>query len=98
MDGLPSRRRSIQSTGPLHSLIQAAYNVTRFQVEGGPSWVFADRYDIEAKAAGNATPLEIRGMLQSLLADRFKLMLRRETRTLPVYELVVADTVSKSRP
>ena len=33
----------------------------------------------------------MRGMLQSLLADRFKLTLRRETRTMPVYELVVAD-------
>jgi len=50
-----------------------------------------DRYAIEAQAADNATPLQIRGMLQSLLADRFKLILRRETRTLPVYELVVAD-------
>jgi bla regulator protein BlaR1 len=87
-----------KSSGPLHSLIQGAYNVTRFQIEGGPSWVFTDRYDLEAKAAGNATPLEIRGMLQSLLADRFKLMLRRETRTLPVYELVTADGGLKIAP
>ena len=77
--------------GYLHSLIQAAYNVTGIQLEGGPSWVGTDRYAIEARAAGNATPDQIRGMLQSLLADRFNLTLRRETRTLPVYELVVAD-------
>ena len=51
----------------------------------------SDRYAIEATAAGNATPDQMRAMLQSLLADRFKLTLRRETRTLPVYELVVAD-------
>jgi uncharacterized protein (TIGR03435 family) len=77
--------------GPLHALIQAAYNVTRFQVEGGPSWVRTDRFAIEARPAGSATPDQIRVMLQSLLAERFKLTLRRETRTLPTYELAVAD-------
>lgn len=77
--------------GPVHSLIQAAYNVTGFQIEGGPSWVRSDRYAIEARAAGDATPEQMRAILQSLLADQFKLTLRRETRALPVYELVVAD-------
>ena len=73
---------------PLHVLIQAAYNVTGLQVEGGPTWVRSDRYAIEARAAGTATPDQTRAMLQSLLADRFRLTLRRETRILPVYELV----------
>lgn len=75
---------------PVHVLIQAAYSVSSLQVEGGPTWVALDRYEIHATAAGPATPDEMRGMLQSLLAGRFKLALRRETRTLPVYELVVA--------
>ena len=91
----PQDGRSIRVGGPLRSLIQAAYNVTRFQVEGGPSWVRSDRYAIDARAAGNATEDE---MLQSLLADRFKLTLLRETRTLPVYELVVADAGFKITP
>lgn len=74
---------------PLH-LIQAAYNVSDFQIEGAPSWVrSSDRYAVDARAAGDTTPDQIRGMLQSLLADRFKLTLRRDTRRLPVYELVV---------
>lgn len=94
----PQDGRSIRVGGPLRSLIQAAYNVTRFQVEGGPSWVRSDRYAIEARAAGNATEEEMRGMVQSLLADRFKLTLLRETRTLPVYELVVADAGFKITP
>src|SRR6185503_16449909 len=76
---------------PVHVLIQAAYNVSSFQVAGGPSWVAVDRYEIHATATANATPDQMRGMLQSLLADRFKLALRRETRTMPVYELVVAN-------
>ena len=94
----PQDGKAIRVGGPLHSLIQAAYNVTRFKVEGGPSWVRSDRYAIEARAAGNATEEEMRGMVQSLLADRFKLTLLRETRTLPVYELVVADAGFKITP
>lgn len=76
--------------GSLRLLIQAAYGVTGFQVEGGPPWVLSDHYAIEARAESDATPEEIRSMLQSLLADRFHLSLRREVRQLPVYELTVA--------
>jgi uncharacterized protein (TIGR03435 family) len=82
----------------LHLLIQAAYDTTRLQVEGGPSWVRDDRYAIDARAAGNTTPDQMHGMLQSLLADRFKLALRRETRTVPVYELVASDGGLKIAP
>ena len=83
------RFRTIGSS--LHQLLQVAYSVSEFQVEGGPPWVRTDRYAIEAQAAGPATPDQIRGMLQSLLAERFDLALRRQTRTLPVYELVPAS-------
>ena len=89
-----SSRRDSQTTrvfGPLHTLIQVAYNVTAVQVEGGPAWAASDPYFIEAMAAVESTPDQMRAMLQSLLAERFKLTLRRERRILPVYELVVAD-------
>lgn len=76
---------------PVHVLIQAAYDVSSVQVAGGPSWVNVDRYEIHATAARNTTHDQMRGMLQSLLAERFKLALRRETRTMPVYDLVVAN-------
>jgi uncharacterized protein (TIGR03435 family) len=75
---------------PLNYLIQLAYNVKDFQVLGGPSWANSNGYDIIAKAEGNATFDQMRPMLQSLLTDRFKLRLRRETKEIPVYELVVA--------
>jgi uncharacterized protein (TIGR03435 family) len=74
----------------LDLLIQLAYNLKDFQVVGGPSWVDSDCYEVIAKADGNATFEQMRPMLQSLLADRFKLILRRETRKLAVYELTVA--------
>jgi uncharacterized protein (TIGR03435 family) len=59
-----------------------------FQVSG-PKWIDVDRYDLEAKAAGEAphTKAQLREMLRRLLADRFALGLRRETKVLPVYAL-----------
>jgi uncharacterized protein (TIGR03435 family) len=73
---------------PVSVLIQIAYNVNDLQLEGGPSWVRSDRYEVDARAEGSATLEQMRPMLQSLLADRFKLTLRRETRQLPVYDLL----------
>jgi uncharacterized protein (TIGR03435 family) len=76
-----------------------AYQVRRFQIMGMPRWgdTGKDVYDIVAKFPEGQTPtLEIaRRMLQTLLADRFQLKLRHETRDLPVYALVVGKGRSK---
>lgn len=81
----------------LLSLIVSAYNVRQDMVSGGPSWIGTARFDVEAKVAGpdvdtmkKLTPEQRRSMFQALLADRFQLKLHTETKTLPVYELVVA--------
>jgi uncharacterized protein (TIGR03435 family) len=76
----------------LKLLIAEAYAVHDFQVSGGPKWIDADRYDVEAKASGDAPPArkQLRAMLQSLLADRFGLTVRHETREMPVYFLEAA--------
>jgi uncharacterized protein (TIGR03435 family) len=52
--------------------------------------VATDRFDIQARAAGNPPfpPEQLQQMVQRLLADRFKLVVHRETRQLPVYALV----------
>lgn len=76
-------------------IIQQAYTVRRYQIIGGPDWIGTARYDIEAKADGNATFPQIMLMLQSLLEDRFKLKVHRETRQLPVYELTVTKGGNK---
>jgi uncharacterized protein (TIGR03435 family) len=83
---------------PVDSLIQAAYNVTGWQVEGGPEWTFRDRYEIDARTPPDATVDQKRAMLQSLLAERFQLTLRRESKTMPVYELLVADSGLRISP
>jgi len=73
----------------LQGLIRQAYAVQDFQISGGPSWMNADTYDVEAKAATASTPAQLNSMLQALLADRFNLTLHRENKELPVYLLVV---------
>ena len=86
---LPGRLSASNAT--LAMQMAEAYHVYDFQISGGPKWLNADRYDIEAKAAEDTKPTEtqLRGMLQQLLADRFKLVVHRETRELPVYRLEV---------
>lgn len=78
---------------PVTTLVWMAYGVQSFQVVDGPAWAAADGYDIVAKAPdGTAVNMEsFRPMLQTLLADRFQLKLRRETRDLPIYNLVLAN-------
>jgi uncharacterized protein (TIGR03435 family) len=53
-----------------------------------PEWVRNDRFDIEARATGQATKDQMRLMMQSLLAERFKLAVHWETRQAPVFALV----------
>lgn len=76
------------ASAPVRMLILNAYRVQSFEVVGGPSWVDSDRYQIEARAEGNPDRDQLLRMLQPLLADRFQLKVHRETREMPVYELV----------
>jgi uncharacterized protein (TIGR03435 family) len=71
----------------LKSLICYAYNVKPFQVTG-PDWLATDRFDIVAKFPEGAKKDDASKMLQSLLADRFKLTLHRTDEEHPVLALV----------
>ena len=73
----------------LKSALQWAYRMKEYQVSG-PAWIADERYNISAKAAGPVGEQQLRGMLQNLLADRFKVTLHREKRVLPFYALLVA--------
>jgi uncharacterized protein (TIGR03435 family) len=78
----------------LQTCIKWAYGLRDFQISG-PGWLSSERYDIAAKASGPATEQELRLMLRALLADRFKLKTRTETKEKPVYALVVAKNGPK---
>jgi uncharacterized protein (TIGR03435 family) len=86
---------------PLDAIIGIAYSLSPDAggLSGGPDWIHSARYNIEAVAEKDATPAgssakvrdeKMRLMLQTLLADRFKLAVRREVKERPVYALVVA--------
>jgi uncharacterized protein (TIGR03435 family) len=80
----------------LRQIVGLAYAVQRVRVLGGPGWADSDQFDIAAKAEGaDATRDEIRKMLQTLLAERFKLVVHRETKEIPAYSLVLAKSGSK---
>jgi uncharacterized protein (TIGR03435 family) len=85
----------------LRQIIRGAYG-TQYQMQGqiigGPGWLDTDRFDIVAKVGGKPSFDDVRRMVQALLADRFKLATRTETRELQVFALVVARSDGKLGP
>src|SRR5438874_7720365 len=73
----------------LKELIVIAYRIQPYQISGGPPWLDSAHYDITAKPETTPKQDELSLMLQALLADRFQLTLRRETKELPIYALVM---------
>ena len=78
---------------PLYLYIFFAYKVTdnqeQFLDDQLPKWALTDRFDIEARKEGNPTKDQMRLMMRSLLADRFRLAAHHEIRQLPVYALLL---------
>ncbi len=86
---------------PLKSAICDAYDVLPLQCVGGPAWIDADKYDIEAKPDSSTTEQLLKlsskqrssvhqRMFQALLADRLKLKVHFETREMSIFALEVA--------
>lgn len=81
-------------TASMVDLIARAYGVETDKVQGGPSWLDTDRFDIVAKAPANTSPDTVKLMLQALLADRFKLKVHMDSKLRPVFAL----SVGKGKP
>jgi uncharacterized protein (TIGR03435 family) len=94
--GMPSGPRLVMEAMSLRNLVGYAYDVKDYQIAGTKDWMETDRYDISAKAEGDGqrSRVEFREMMQSLLAERFHVVLHHESREMPVYAL----TVSKGGP
>ena len=80
----------------LQQIMAVAYDFSSLSQAGNtiigmPDWGMTERFDINAEAPGNPTVAQKLLMLQSLLADRFKLVAHHETRQLPIYALVLAN-------
>jgi uncharacterized protein (TIGR03435 family) len=78
-------------------LLPYAFRVKAYQISG-PTWMREARWNISAKLPESASPDQVPEMLQTLLADRFKLAVHREMRDLPVYELVQGKGGAKLEP
>jgi len=78
----------------LRDVLPRAYGVKRYQI-AGPSWLDSERFDIVAKVPENTPKEQIPAMLQTLLAERFKLKVHREQKELPIYALVVGKNGPK---
>ena len=74
----------------LAGLIAEAYDVQDFQLSGGEDWLRTERYDVAARAGRDVSEAELGEMVKALLADRFKLRVRTETREMPILELRLA--------
>lgn len=97
---LPGGRFLARNVG-ISYIIGEAYHLPfqSLRFSGGPEWIRSERYDIQATApagvfpAGTPAKTRVEGtrlMLQTLLADRFKLVMRRETKEVPTYVITVA--------
>ncbi|MGB9456163.1 MAG: TIGR03435 family protein [Bryobacteraceae bacterium] len=82
----------------LEMLITWAYDIQSDRLYEKPKWLDSVRYDVVANAPEEGLsavrvpgqPTRLQQMMQTLLAERFKLVIHRETRELPMYALVVA--------
>jgi uncharacterized protein (TIGR03435 family) len=91
---------------PVALLVQMAYQLQPFQMQGAPAWLRTDRFDIVARMEGDPPPPPVGSTqpdavmlaLQTLLADRFKLSAQWETQDLPIYALILARPDGKLGP
>jgi bla regulator protein blaR1 len=90
---------------PLRALITFAYQLQPFQLVGDPAWIRNENFDIVAKMEGDPPPV-MPGTgpdphmvaMRTLLAERFKLVVHRETREMDIYALVLARADGKPGP
>jgi uncharacterized protein (TIGR03435 family) len=83
---------------PLRQLIVQSYGIQQNQLVGGPEWIGTDRWDIQLRADTPVTPAQANLLLQRLMAERFKLVIHREMRELPIFELRMARADGRPGP
>ncbi len=79
------------------TILRWVYDVHEAQISG-PPWLDQSRFDISAKAATPAPEPELRSMLQTLLTDRFKLQVHRDSKQMPAFVMTVAKGGHKLKP
>lgn len=97
----PTSQNQFIRTGPVRNeryeikyativdLVRLAYGVTPDKILGGPSWLEMSHFDILAKVPPHSDADSQKLMLQSLLEERFKLVIHKEDKPLPTYALTM---------
>ena len=93
------RRDTFSATNhSVMQLIQVAYGVLERQVLDGPGWIRSERFNVIARTSTDLPRDRALRMLEALLADRFKLRVRQETREMPILELRLARSDGRVGP
>jgi uncharacterized protein (TIGR03435 family) len=96
VSGIETKRGLLRANNvTLKRCILGAYGVRPHQVVGGPDWINSDAFDIVAKADEPVGDAILSKMMQTLLAERFKLTLHRETRSMQAFVLDAPHGVDK---
>ena len=88
--------RLVATAATVRELIEFAYLIQPFQLLDTPKWVDEERWDINAKLAAPPSAVAANApddtllALRSMLAERFRLIVRRDVRPMPAYALVHA--------
>lgn len=80
------------------TLVQFAYNIRADLIVDGPAWARTDLFEVNARAGADVPSDQIRLMVQSLLDERFKLVIRREPREMQHFVMVVARNDGRLGP
>ena len=86
---MPGGQEFVTEGVSLRFVIGFMYWVPTSEVTGGPAWLDSDQWDIAAKADHPHDLEDLREMFRNMLADEFKLKLRKEVKEGPVYALMV---------
>jgi uncharacterized protein (TIGR03435 family) len=100
---MPPGGRLVATDVPLSFLIQFAYQLQSFQLLGVRDWIGSQHFHVSAQAPvgaslQSATSPQLQLMLRTVLEERFRLVLRKETRPLPIYALRLARSDRKLGP
>jgi uncharacterized protein (TIGR03435 family) len=84
----------------LNDCIRFAYGMPSDAQIAGPDWIKSKEYlyDIVAKGVPGASREQLQAMMQTLLAERFKLVTHREQKVMSHYALVLAKDGPKVKP
>jgi len=104
--GMGPDARFVAEGVTMKRLVCMAYGIQDFQLEGAPGWFTSERFTIQAKSESNveeAFPklndeqkmLVGKQMVHAMLADRFKLTMRQESKEISILGMVIAKNGPK---